>query len=277
MSDRIKGRNYEIEYFVYGSGKKVLFAFHGFNNNAQEFSPLANAPENEYTVVAINIFFHGNSTGDESLVSKGFSTTELLELSRQLFSLFPSEKYTLLGYSLGGRLVLKMLELLPGRIEKIVLLAPDGIRISRFYLFLTGTAFGRILLKRVITNPSVFFKLAALLKSTGLVSGKKYHFAMGNFDSVKKRQMVYNVWMILRKIISKNTVVKRIAAEHQIPVLLFFGKYDQIIPVSVGKNFRKGSEKWVSLHVLESGHRLMKEKSLLEVAEKLRQIKNDVR
>src|SRR5205085_1216696 len=125
-------------------------------------------------------------------------------------------------------------------------------------------------------SPDIFFKMAAILKKWGLVEEKKYQFAMGNFDSAQKRRKVFRVWMVLRKIRSKMSVIKEVLREHNIPMHLFFGRHDLIIPPSIGIRFQRGSEKSISLTILETGHRLLKESTLREVAANLDSIKNDV-
>ena len=54
MRGLIKNSNYDIEYFVYGTGNKILLAFHGFNNHAEDFKIFGNTFGNEFTIVAIN-------------------------------------------------------------------------------------------------------------------------------------------------------------------------------------------------------------------------------
>ena len=262
--------DYAIEYFEYGHGPKIMFAFHGFNNHALDFKKLGEILAEDYKVIAFNIFFHGESHAQHNLVEKGFQNEDLKNLFSEMSSKFPAEKYTLLGYSLGGRIVLKILEILPEKMEDIILIAPDGIRISLFYKFLTQTLFGKYLLKRVVKKPSLFFLLADWIKKIGLVSEKKYHFAKGNFDSNSKREKVYLVWMILRKIVSRKADLKNIIQKFNIPINLFFGKYDTIIPASIGLNFRKGMEKYISLDVLETGHKMINDKTLLDIAQKFK-------
>ena len=270
MQGLIKNSDYDIEYFVYGNGHKILLAFHGFNNDAEDFKVFEKTFGNEYTIVAVNLFFHGKSHAKNHLVEKGFSIYDLKNLFDEIADLFRAEKYSLMGYSLGGRIVLKLIEIYPEKIENIFLLAPDGIRISFMYRFLTQTFQGNKLLKRVVDNPSIFFALASFLRWTGLLGEKKYQFTLGNYDSKTKREKVYLVWMTLRKIISSNTEVKKVISKYKIPVHLFFGKYDLIIPESTGKKFQKGMEIYIYLNVLESGHKLLKENTVKEISEILK-------
>ncbi len=275
MQGTIFHTDYAIEYFEYGKGPKIMFAFHGFNNHAEDFKKLGELLKEDYKIIAFNIFFHGESHAHNNMVENGFQKEDLRNLFNEMSANFPAVKYSLLAYSLGGRIALKILEIYPEKMDDIILIAPDGIQISIFYKFLTQTLIGEKLLKYVVKNPSLFFLLAGWIKKIGLVTEKKYLFAKGNFDSNSKRQKVYLVWMTLRKIVSRKADLEKIIRSFNINVLLFFGKYDTIIPASIGLKFQKGMEKYVSVDILETGHKMMTEKTFLEIAKKLKAKKND--
>jgi hypothetical protein len=63
--------------------------------------------------------------------------------------------------------------------------------------------------------------------------------------------------------------------KYPVSIQLFLGKYDTIIPPSVGKNFQDKIGKNVSLHILDTGHNLMKPNTLLEISNILLAKKND--
>ena len=258
MRGVIHHADYELEYFIFGKGPKTMLAFHGFNNSAHDFESLGEVAGNLYTIISVNIFFHGNSTVEERMIQKGFSIEDLSVLFTDLYNVKPTEKYTLIGFSLGGRIVLKLLELFPEKIEEIILLAPDGFYTSPFYLFLTRTKAGRLVLKQTIKNPGTFNNIAGILRKTGIISEKRYQFARNNFDNSDRREKVYQVWLTLRNVLSKKGTIKELLVKYDIKMHLFFGKYDKIIPPSIGLNFSKGSEKHVFFNELEEGHRLMR-------------------
>jgi pimeloyl-ACP methyl ester carboxylesterase len=264
-AQKIIHADYVLEYFLFGSGPESMLAFHGFNNNARDFESLGKISGDRYTIVSVNIFFHGNSTVHERLIDDGMSKPELKSLFAEVFKIRAADKFTLLGYSLGGRIALKMLELFPERIEKIILLAPDGIKINPFYSFLTRTWIGKKLLRNTVANPVFFTRLAGFLKTTRIISEKRYNFAYSNFENRSKREKVYQVWMTLKNVVSKQGDIRRKLVRYNIRMYLFFGKYDKIIPPSIGEKFRKGVERQVKLHILEEGHRLIRQDVLEKV------------
>jgi pimeloyl-ACP methyl ester carboxylesterase len=275
MQGIISHPDYETEYLVFGEGPRVLFAFHGFNNRAEDFRALGIFLGKEYKIVALNLFFHGASRAREELVERGFSAADLKEMFLELTDRFPAEQYTLLGFSLGGRIVLKIVELFPEKTGRVVLLAPDGIRISSFYRFLTGTRPGRWLFRKAVSDPFLFSRIALFLRKTNVVNEKRYQFALKNFDTNQKREQVYLIWMIFRKIFSDRKAMRKLIKKYEVRFDLFFGAYDKIIPPAIGVKFVQGLEEWVKLHLPESGHRMLNEKVLKAVADQLGTIKND--
>ena len=265
MRGLIRHNDYEVEYFVFGTGPETLIAFHGFNNNAWDFHDLGTICGNQYSVLAVNIFFHGSSRVQDRVISRGFSLKDLKDLFRDIYNILPTDKYTLMGYSLGGRICLKLFELYPDKIDRIILLAPDGIRVSRFYLFLTRTFAGRFILKKVIYRPEIFFIVARMLRKSGIVGEKKYQFAVNNFDNRHRREKVYQVWMTLRNVISKNSSIKSLLGRYDVHLFLFFGKYDRIIPSSIGRRFARGAENHVHFYELDEGHRMIRPDTLRKV------------
>ena len=122
-------KKYIVSYEKWGNGSETLIAFHGFGQSATIFSNIAPALEKNFTVYACSLFYHGESKLPNH-ISAGkplpaeFFKEGLLKFCKQN----NIEKFSLMGYSLGGRLVLKLLEMIPERINSLLLLAPDGVK-----------------------------------------------------------------------------------------------------------------------------------------------------
>ena len=157
----------------------------------------------------------------------------------------------------------------PQKTGRLILVAPDGIRVSPFYWFVTQNSAGRKLLKRVVERPRVFFNTGKILRYFNLVSVKRHQFALNNFDTKDKRKKVYNVWLIYRNVHIHVPAFRKLIQKYQIPVDMFFGQHDKIIPPSIGWYFRKGIEKIVSVTVLDGGHRLLTQETGQAISEKI--------
>lgn len=272
MQGMLQHENYECEYLIYGVGKRIMFAFHGFGNHASDFKGLEEELGIDYTIISVNLFFHGNSSILRRFVEEGFSTEDMKELMQSLMSRFPAEKYSLIGFSLGGRIALKLVELFPDLVDRLYLLAPDGLIVSRFYKYSTFNKTGRKLFNWAKDQPNTLIRLAGILKKLRLLDDKKYQLAMYHLESKEYRYRVYDVWMVFRRIRPKLEQIRTTISEKKISVDLFFGKYDRIILAEWGAILQKGLEKQVNTTLIDTGHQLFRSPFLEQIAGK---IKND--
>ena len=110
-----------LSYRRFGDGNKMLFCFHGYGEDALTFSFLEKNLGNEFTLIALDFPFHGLTEWNEEFLLR---IDELIEIMNKISSV---QSFSILGYSMGGRVALKLLQIIPDRIEKIILLAPDGL------------------------------------------------------------------------------------------------------------------------------------------------------
>lgn len=265
MPSFVSTRGFSWEYFVFGTGPEILFAFHGFDNDANDFRIFEESFGKRYRIVAINLFFHGNSDTPTHHAEDEFNTEILIELFSQLLHKLSCERFSFLGFSLGGRIIMELIPHFTKRIDRVLLLAPDGLKISPWYVFITNTKIGKKLFKRIVYKADRFLKLSKIFYKTGIIGEKQYLFALSNFDTLEKRKKVYNVWMIFRNILPKAKDVGEALNKNPLPVDIYFGKRDTIIPVIFGKKFIKEAVYPVNIHVLDAGHNLMKERIVQEL------------
>lgn len=255
----------KLEYKRYGNGSKAIFAFHGFGRHAIDFKIFQPYLKNDYTIYAFNLFHHGKSQYPKDRIEKNTLRKEewLTIIEKALYEL-KIDKVTLMGYSLGGKLCLQLIELMPERIEHVLLYAPDGIKKNFWYHFASNTALGQNGYRFMLKNPQIFFSSVSFLKKTGIINEKIRKFAVNNMDSAKKRKLVYTVWLTFK---ATNPNIQKVASNIQtyhITVDQFFGKYDRVIPPKLGVYFSRLIGQTEGLHILEKGHALITK----DVAEK---------
>ena len=156
---RLVFKNSTIGYCRFGSGPRSAFCFHGFGEDAASFNFLAKYAGNQYTFYSIDLPFHGNTDWKEGLTFTDSDLSQILEevlrqnnYERQTLN----HKLTLLGFSLGGRVALSLFELIPGKFEKMVLLAPDGLKINFWYWLATQTWAGNKFFHFTMKHPGWF-------------------------------------------------------------------------------------------------------------------------
>ncbi len=113
-----------------GSGEKLLICLHGFGESALHFKCLAPALGDTYTIIALDMPLHGKTEDD------------LPALIAQLLEQHGRQRFSLMGYSMGGRLALCVIEKMAAQVDELILLAPDGLKNNPWHLFVTQTSWG---------------------------------------------------------------------------------------------------------------------------------------
>jgi len=234
----------QLHYLVIGSGPKLVFAFHGYANDASLFHFLIHP---DYTVLSFDLPFQGSSVGVE-----GYLLNKVLLQEMVLFFMeqYKVQKIGLVGFSLGARVCLSIAEQMPEKIMNIVLIAPDGLLHNHFYRLLTGTSLGRFCFG------NYYIRLFSLLHQAGLVNRSMFKFAMLYIRTREARQLLYNIWMSTSKLIPEISFLKRKIRAHHIPVHLLMGQNDQVIPVKNALRF-KGNNPYIVTHVFDRGHNML--------------------
>lgn len=250
-------KDLQIEYLLLGKGKKLLLCFPGFGRPAEDYKVFESGLGQEFTMCCINQFFHFNSKAPHrDPLHSPLKTDELTELVLNLTTRLGYERFSLMGYSLGGRICLTIAQLVPTNIQELILLAPDGIIKGRWYVFTTHTWIGRWLYRRFMNNNELFFKLLSLLRKKGLISQKIHDFVRNNTATKERQRLVYEVWLFLRRIEPDLRKLGQKLTKTSPPVLACFGKYDKIILPINGERLKKHLP-WAKAKVLNAGHRLM--------------------
>jgi len=289
-------RSSRIHYQSWGSGTRLLFAFHGYGESAASFAFLESALGRGFTIIAVDMPFHGRTEWNEELV---FHPGDLLALmtditggfthrtpvSSDLASASPDHaptssshtsaspdrtpQWDLLGYSMGGRVALQLLELAPQRIGRLVLVAPDGLFVSPWYALATRTVAGNRFFRWTMKKPAWLFLLMRTGNRLGLVNPSLFKFAAHYIDDDAVRDALYTRWTVMREFRPR---LRRIAAairDRQIPVVLFYGSYDRIIRSQRAEPFLRHITPYGRLELLPAGHALLQPKFMEVIANAL--------
>jgi pimeloyl-ACP methyl ester carboxylesterase len=263
LSGYIRLGDEQLHHLSMGSGRKLLLAFHGYNNTAQIFQPFVSYLGREYTIISIDLPHHGKSEWPEV---RRFDVSQLKQLIKFLLEEYKVDKLSLMGYSLGGRVCLKAVELMPGNIDKVLLIAPDGLAFNPFYYFLTRTAVGSNIFRRFLTDPQRYMGLIEFARRRKWLDESRYKFAMQYLQTESARNFLLRVWPGMSRLIPSSVKLRSAIKRHSIPVHVFMGSYDRIIPVPLAKKFKKELET-VQLHILDKGHRVFDSETLPQMAQ----------
>jgi len=287
-------RQSRISYYRWGKGPRLLLCFHGYGESAPGFSFLEEILGDAFTILAIDLPFHGQTDWKEAPLtpanlltiideilagspavaplSAGPSTIAPLSAGPPTVAPVPGAPapangvhpeshpngWWLMGYSMGGRIALSLLEHAPERIDRLILLAPDGLVVNPWYWLATQTRPGRQLFKWTMYHPGWFFFVLRMGNKLRLVNPSVYKFVANYVDNKEIRSALYTRWTGLRLFKPRLDVIKNIIRTRRLPVQLLYGKFDRIIRVERGEQFRKGIEPWCELTVIPAGHQLLK-------------------
>lgn len=226
---KISITNAEFNCRVLGNGEKNVIAFHGFGQDGNSFLPVAiKIPE--YTIYSFDLPFHGETKFQDP--SHFLTNQEVVELIKKLTDLIAIERFSLIGFSIGAKLLFPVLEKFYSRVENVWLLAPDGIKINLWYRVATGTRLMRYLFRSILNNPQMVKRFGNWIQFINLLDKKTLFFALKSIDTKNKRDQVYYIWTCLRKLHLNPGRTSELVNKSNISVLFILGEKDLLIPES---------------------------------------------
>ncbi len=257
-----------ISYCCFGTGPTPVICFHGYGEDASFFEFLAKYPGNQFTLYCLDLPFHGKTEWKGELT---FTETDLLQAIQEMLSendqkpATNKQQLVLLGFSLGGRIALSLYQAIPERVERLILLAPDGLKVNFWYWLSTQTWLGNKLFAFTMKHPGWFFGFIKLLNKVKMINASIFKFVTYYVNDEKARHLLFNRWTTLRKLKPNLTRIKNEIHNNNTPVRLLYGKHDRIILSSVGERFKAGIEEQCVIKIIPSGHQVLHEKHTEEI------------
>lgn len=260
QSANLSFRSSTVHYSFGGSGRNVLLCLHGYGETEHSFQFLEKYLPADYRLIAIDLPFHGKTNWKEKMA---FTVQDLAAIVQAIFveQGCSPQPFTLLGFSMGGRMALNLTEILPAQVKRMVLLAPDGLKMNFWYWLATQTRAGSRLFHFTMHHPGWFFWVMNMANRFDLVNPSALKFTRHYIHNKKMRLELYRRWMGFRKIRPGLSHLKTLIRQHRLPVRLLYGAYDRIILSVRGEKFRKGIEEFCTVTILKTGHQVLQEKN----------------
>ncbi len=247
-----------IHYIKIGEGDRLVVCFHGYGETADKFNFLGRLLKDEVRIIAIDLPIHGETQWNESECKP----EDLVEIIYKLVEEeSPTSEISLLGFSMGARIALSILEKLRLRIGRIVLLAPDGLKLNFWYWLSTQTWLGNKIFRRVMKNPSPFFFILKIANRAGLINQSIFKFVSYYIHDDEVRKELYDRWTGLKKFRPDLQKIPELINENRIPVRLLYGKFDRIILKTPGLRFIAALQKDAKIIELDCGHQILHERN----------------
>jgi pimeloyl-ACP methyl ester carboxylesterase len=205
--------------------------------------------------MAIDLPFHGET---QWLQDDLFTREDLKLLIEEILRVENMSRFSLMGYSLGGKLVMAAIQDFAPKIDEVILVAPDGIINKTWYNIAVYPKWGQKLFYRFVENPRFVFTTARMLRKLHVVHERLFKFLEVQMDTQEKRRKIYDVWLAVRSFETHLHHTKSLINEYHIRSFIFIGKYDRVITKKIGKKFshRLSNCKYI---ILDKGHNLITE------------------
>lgn len=236
-----------LTYLKSGNGKQTLVTLHGFGQSARDFQVIEEAfPGHQF--YHLNLFFHDSYLHP---AHRPLSPTKWLELFAKFLAVERIENFNLAGFSIGCRFVYPVSESYVSRIETVMLFAPEGENFSFWYR--ASVSLFRKLFKLIVFRPAIFFSMLNMLVRIKLLNNSVARFARSQMKSRSKRWLVYMSWVHFRWLRFNLNKWSQIIKNHQVPVIIFTGDKDHMIPAGNAKPIYRKLKKVTHYHI-KSGH-----------------------
>ncbi len=241
----------KLYYTKVGTGKKNLLLFHGFGQDHQAFNKIEEHLHTRYTIYSFDIFFHGFSEWN-----KGEQPLEIFfwkELVKEFLKDKGIDRFSLLGFSMGGKFAFATLEAFPEKTENIFLLASDGIKTNFWYSLATYPIAFRKLFKSMIDHPQRFKAIENFAVKVGLIDQGIVRFIESQMDTQEKRSRVYHAWVVFRHLKFDMVTIANTINSNKIGTMVIVGRYDKIITTKNMDHLVNKLDNY-ALEILETGH-----------------------
>jgi pimeloyl-ACP methyl ester carboxylesterase len=261
-------KNSQVSYYRFGTGPQAAICFHGYGEDGKSYAFLEKYLGDRFSFYAIELPFHGDTDWKEGLL---FTHIDLQQITDGILELdnpklkTENSKLVLIGFSLGGRIALSLFQSQPEKISRLILMAPDGLKVNFWYWLSTQTWLGNKLFALTMKKPGWFFGFLKLLNKLKLVNASIFKFTNYYIGDPEARRLLYARWTSLRKLKPNLSRIKSFTKKQKTAVKLVYGKHDRIILSSVGEKFKHGIETQCELIVIHSGHQVLHEKHVEEL------------
>ena len=120
----------------------------------------------------------------------------------------------------------------------------------------------------MLQEPARYFRVMEWFKKLHLVHPSRYKFAMHSLGTPEARNLLLNVWPAMSKLIPSRARLRSVISKHRIPITLFMGANDKIMPPRLGAQFKSGLDS-VQMHILNRGHIIVDHENAEQIAKSL--------
>lgn len=235
-----------------GRGGHLLLALHGFADSARMFLPLEKTMGEHYTIIAIDLPFHGQTDWAKPY----FSQDDLNGIFKQILVREGKNRFSLMGFSFGARLVLGMLPLLEPLLEQIILLSPDGIKTRGMTAAELAPMWFRRAMQYLLRKPGRFLSCVDLARKWRVLPVFLHQFLHRHLKHPSRLKRVFGCWYTLPYFSVKRRTIRSVLKNTGIPTTLVVGVADPLLDAQALSRWFEGLPNVQTIKIEGGGHRL---------------------
>ncbi|MBK8146512.1 MAG: alpha/beta hydrolase [Bacteroidetes bacterium] len=183
-----------------------ILAFYGFGQEAQVYSKMIERTNERFGFVVVDLPYQE--------FEKAETKTDFLTTLTHIINENKIKKLSGISYSMGSRYNLILAELIPNLLDKLILIAPDGIHINFWNQLATSSLLGKPLFKYLMHHPEQYTQLLNILYWLHFLPRNIFLFSKMHTRDVMHSKKVYNTWMNMKNMIPNLQKIK--AAQEKI-------------------------------------------------------------
>ncbi|MFZ4785319.1 MAG: alpha/beta fold hydrolase [Flavobacteriales bacterium] len=244
-----------LTYKLFGNGDKTILAFHGFGHPKENFDIILPFLTGNERIIAVDLFGHGEAYFPENrLKNNPISKQEWWNLIDVILKKENVNRFSLMGYSLGGRMAMVTLEHFHTRVDRILLFSPDGLHKNLSYRLANEIGIGRRLFRWGIRHAQKLHPVITFLHKTGLTPKSRTKFILRQIEDPKKIEMARYVWGSLSLCWPDlQAIFKKL--DPATPFVVVFGQHDPLIKPSYGRSLHPYMQSHIHQFIIPIGHR----------------------
>lgn len=245
---RISSGPHRVFAYQWGQGKPLLIVLPGFGHNGAQAQPMAEILAEQYTLLALDLPFHGQTEWDGT----SFTFQQMVQLIQDIARQYKVDRYSLMGHSLGGRIITCIAPALGEQVEELILLGPAGI--GRHQLIYPRFIQG--FLEWLLERPSWLQWGVKQGHQIGWISTFHRRYVETQLIPQDARYRLFRCWSSLRDFQPESVKVQ--AAMPHLPafIRLVLGKRDRVIPNDQVSNYYAQCPRFEQV-IVDEGHELM--------------------
>lgn len=249
------GFSYRLNYHRFGNGEKYLLAIHGFADSGELFFKIQEAFIPNFTVIAIDLPFHGHTYWPD----KEFYPEQLFKSVSEIFDKEGvTGNFSVIGHSMGGRIILALSEYFMERIDLFIFLAPAGFQGTLSDSRVLFPKFYRKHLKTIAQIPFLVKFIIWSGKKLGIINKGTYRFLEQQMLIPERKKRLFDCWISLFNFPIQLKKFKADLILHKKKIVFFYGDRDFITPAKYGCKFIENIP-GASVHLVEDGHYFLRE------------------